>query len=216
MYELFILGKLMHRPMHGYLLQSVMNAALGPHRRLGWGTLYPLLRRLEQSGFIVARGGNSRDGRGKKTYRVTADGRQRFFAMMRASAEPDAEFRDLFRIRLANFGHLGTADRMAVLEEYRKFLAALISHSEAMASAVLNAPGMALGERPYVLKAIDHQRHLAASEIAWLDEMIEEIGGNDGKTTKKRRVDSNPRGSGSRRTSSRGGGGSRAGSARRK
>jgi len=206
MYELFILGKLMHRPMHGYLLQAIINAALGPHRRLSWGTLYPLLRRLEQGGFITVRGSNSRDGRGTKTYRITARGRQRFFILMRSGAESDSEFRGLFRIRLANFGHLGTADRVAVLEEYRKFLAALVSHSEAMAAAVLNAPGMAPVERPYVLQAIDHQRHLAASEIAWLDELIQATGGEHEKTTKNRRVDSKPRGSGSRRIGARAGG----------
>jgi DNA-binding PadR family transcriptional regulator len=198
MYELFILGKLMHRPMHGYLLQSIINAALGPHRRLSWGTLYPLLRKLEQGGIIAARNVNSRDGRGTKAYRVTAAGRRRFFALMGVGVEHDTGFRDLFRIRLANFGHLGTADRMAVLEEYRKFLAVLVSHSEAMVAAVLNAPGMAPAERPYVLKAIDHQRHLAASEIAWLDDLIQATGGEHEKTTKNRRLGSRPRGTGSR------------------
>ena len=89
MYELFILGKLMHRPMHGYLLQSIINAALGPHRRLGWGTLYPLLRRLENGGFISAQRAKSSDGRGTKTYRVTAKGRERFFELMRSSGERD-------------------------------------------------------------------------------------------------------------------------------
>jgi DNA-binding PadR family transcriptional regulator len=210
MYELFILGKLMHRPMHGYQLQSIINAALGPHRRLSWGTLYPLLRKLEQGGFIVTRGSNSRDGRGTKTYRIAAHGRQRFFELVRSGAERDAEFRDLFRIRLANFGHLGTADRLAVLEEYRKFLAALVSHSEEMAGAVLNAPGMAPAERPYVLKAIDYQRHVAASEIAWLDDLIQATGGEYEKTSKNPRVDSKPRGTGSHRI------GPRAGSARGK
>jgi DNA-binding PadR family transcriptional regulator len=205
MHELFILGKLMHRPMHGYLLQSIVNAALGPYRRLSWGTLYPLLRKLEQGGFIAARGGNPKDGRGTKSYRITALGRQRFLVLMRSGAERHTEFRDVFRIRLANFGHLGTADQVVILGEYRNFLAALVSHSEAMATAVSAAPGMAQGERPYVLRAIDHQRHLAASEMAWLNDLIQATGVDDEKTTKSPRVDSKPRGNGSGRDGTRSG-----------
>jgi DNA-binding PadR family transcriptional regulator len=205
MYELFILGKLMHRPMHGYLLQSIVNAALGPYRRLSWGTLYPLLRKLEQGGFIAARGGNPKDGRGTKSYRTTALGRQRFLVLMRSVAERDTEFRDVFRIRLANFCHLGTADQVAILEEHRNSLAALVGHSDAMAAAVRSAPGMAKAERPYVLRAIDHQRHLAASEMAWLNDLIQATGGDDEKTTKNPRVDSKPRGSGSGRNGARSG-----------
>jgi DNA-binding PadR family transcriptional regulator len=210
MYELFILGKLMHRPMHGYLLQSIINAALGPHRRLSWGTLYPLLRKLEQGDLIAAQSGKSSDGRRTKTYSVTTAGRHRFFALMRSNAKRYSEFRELFRIRLANFGHLGTADRLAILEDYRSFLAALVSHSEAMAAAVLNAGGIAPAERPYVLKAIDHQRHLAASEVVWLVDLIRSQGGDHEETTTNRPVDSKPRGAGSRRS------GARAGSDRRK
>jgi hypothetical protein len=42
-----------------------------------------------------------------------------------------------------------------------------------MSGEVLKAPGMAAAERPYVLNAIDNQRHLAASEIEWVDALIQ-------------------------------------------
>ena len=91
MYELFILGKLMHRPMHGYLIQSIIiNAALGPFRKLSWGTLYPLLRKLKQSGLIAVQDGKSSDQRGTKYYRTTPRGRTRFFELMRTAADPTA------------------------------------------------------------------------------------------------------------------------------
>lgn len=177
MYELFILGKLMHRPMHGYLLQSIINAALGPFRRLGWGTLYPLLRKLEQAGLIAVQGGKSDDQRGTKNYRTTPRGQARFFELMRSAGERDTERRDLFRVKLSNFGHIGRKDQLSILEDYRADLAAIVKHSEAMAGEVLNAPGLAAAERPYVLKAIDHQRHLAASEFTWVDALIQKTGG---------------------------------------
>jgi len=175
MYELFILGKLMHRPMHGYVLQSIINAALGPFRRLSWGTLYPLLRRLEEAGYIAAQRGKSIDGRGTRNYRTTAPGRNRFFELMRSPI--DGDYRDVFRIKVSNFGHIKKADQQMILEDYRTFLEAIVNHSEAMAREVVNAPGLITSERPYVLLAVDHQRHLAASEIAWLDALIEHTGG---------------------------------------
>lgn len=177
MYELFILGKLLHRPMHGYMLQSIVNAALGPFRRLSWGTLYPLLRKLEQSGFIAARGGRSSDKRGIRNYKTTPRGRTRFLELMRSAGDPGGEYRDLFRMKLSNFGHVGIEDQRSILAEYRALLARIISHSEAMDSAVLNAPSLAVAERPYVLKSIDHQRHLAACEIAWVDALAQKTGG---------------------------------------
>lgn len=206
MYELFILGKLMHRPIHGYLLQSIINAALGPFRRLSWGTLYPLLRKLEQDGLIAVQGEKSSDRRRTKNYRTTPRGRARFFALMRSASEHDTAYRDLFRVKLSNFGHIGREDQQLILVEYRKHMEAIVRHSEAKEDEVLNAPGLAAAERPYVLKAIDHQRHLAISEITWVDALIQEIGGKgedrlakDGRAASKsagdsrRRVGTRPR-----------------------
>jgi DNA-binding PadR family transcriptional regulator len=181
MYELFILGKLLHRPMHGYLLQSIIDKALGPYRRLSWGTLYPLLRKLEQGGLIAAQGGKSRDRRGTKKYRITPRGRTRFFELMRSPGDREGQYRDLFRVKLSNFGHIGKEDQRSILAEYRALVAAIVKHSEAMYGEVLHASGLAPMERPYVLDAIDHQRYLAASEITWINGLMNTTGGNHGK-----------------------------------
>ena len=175
MYELFILGKLMHRPMHGYLLQSIMNSALGPFRRVSWGTLYPLLRKLEQDGLISVQAGKANDRRGTKNYRTTPRGRVRLFEIMRAVGDRDGDYRDLFRVKLSNFGLIGDEERRSILADYGAFLAAIVAHSDAMSREVANASGLAVGERPYVLKAIDHQRYLAACEISWLEQVSREL-----------------------------------------
>jgi DNA-binding PadR family transcriptional regulator len=167
MYELFILGKLMHRPMHGYVLKSIINAAVEPFRRLSWGTLYPLMRKLEQQGFIAVQGGKSDDGRGTKPYYTTPRGKARFIELMLSPAERYTEIRDLFRVKLSNIGHIAMEDQRLIVADYHAQLAAIVKPSEAMASEVVKARGLAAAERPYVLKAIDHQRHLAPSEIKW-------------------------------------------------
>ena len=106
MYELFILSKLMHRPMHGYLIQSILNSAIGPVRRMSWGTLYPLMKRLEENGYILAVEEAKDDPRGKKRYLTTDKGRIRFLELMNEPSEPNANSADLFRIIPACFGHL--------------------------------------------------------------------------------------------------------------
>jgi DNA-binding PadR family transcriptional regulator len=176
MYELFVLGKLMHRPMHGYMLQSIINAAVGPFRRLSWGTLYPLLRRLEEKGLITQKGGESSDGRGTKNYLTTSLGRKRFLELMHSLPDRDTEHRDLFRIKLGNFGHIALEGQHSILANYRDYVAAIVAHSEAMAAEVRKAPGLAEAERPHVLNAIEHQRHLAVCEVAWVEKLIKELG----------------------------------------
>jgi DNA-binding PadR family transcriptional regulator len=177
MYEIFILGKLMHRPMHGYALQSIINAALGPFRRLSWGTLYPLLRKLEQEGLIAVQGRKSADGRGTKAYRTMPRGCTRLIELMSAKPDYDSDARDLFRVKLSNFGHIDPAHQRLILTDYRAHLAAIVADSDAKAEEVQKAAALAPAERPYVLEALDHQRHLAACEIAWLDVLIEKAGG---------------------------------------
>jgi DNA-binding PadR family transcriptional regulator len=179
MYELFVLGKLMHRPMHGYMLQFIINAAVGPFRRLSWGTLYPLLRKLEQKGLITQQRGGSSDGRGTKNYRTTSLGRKRFLELMHSLPDRDTEHRDLFRVKLSNFGHIPIEEQRRILADYREYVAAIVAHSGAMTAEVLKAPGLAAAERPHVLNAIEHQRHLAACEVAWVDKLIQESGGED-------------------------------------
>jgi DNA-binding PadR family transcriptional regulator len=179
MYELFVLGKLMHRPMHGYMLQSIINAAVGPFRRLSWGTLYPLLRRLEQDGLISRHGGDSEDGRGTKNYRTTPLGRKRFLELMQSLPDRDTEHRDLFRVKLSNFGHIAVEEQRSILANYREYVATIVAHSEAMAAEVRKAPGLAEAERANVLNAIEHQRYLASCEVAWVEKLSKKLGEED-------------------------------------
>src|SRR5262245_39172228 len=118
------------------------------------GTLYPLLRKLEQGEFIAVQPTKSADGRGTKTYRITPRGRARFFELMSTKSDHATEARDLFGIKLSNFGHIDTAAQRLILADYRAHLAAIVAHSDAKAEEVRKAAGLAPAERPYVLLAI--------------------------------------------------------------
>ena len=43
---------LIERPWQGYEFHQVLTSAVGPARQVSWGTIYPLLQRLEKAGLI--------------------------------------------------------------------------------------------------------------------------------------------------------------------
>ena len=53
MYELLILGTLMSRSMSGYKLRKILGNSLVPRREISNGVMYPLLRKLEDDGYII-------------------------------------------------------------------------------------------------------------------------------------------------------------------
>lgn len=78
--DLLILQTLLPGPMHGWgvaeRIQQVSKDAL----RIGQGSLYPALYRLEYKGWIKAEWGSSENNRKAKFYRLTAAGRKQLDA----------------------------------------------------------------------------------------------------------------------------------------
>lgn len=69
---LAVLAALTSRPKHGYGLVEQLNRAGFP--RLKGGTLYPLLRRLEQQGLVTSQWQHDSSGPGRKVFTVTETG----------------------------------------------------------------------------------------------------------------------------------------------
>src|SRR5581483_324061 len=106
-YELFVLSELMMGPHHGYRLPIIMQRILGPFHRLSWGTLYPLIRRLEQQGLIRSESEQrsvehvSERGQPRKVYYLTEAGRTRFFSLMLDPGDYTSDYPDLFTMKLS-------------------------------------------------------------------------------------------------------------------
>src|SRR5579884_3535567 len=129
LYELFTLTRLMSQPFHGYLLRRLLNVAIGPARQISWGVLYPLLRRLEDDGLIasVADGGDSpaeaQEGeRQRRVYQITEAGRARFHELMRDLGEYNADYADLFSIKLSGFVYIPPELQLDILRHYRGYV----------------------------------------------------------------------------------------------
>lgn len=74
--EILILAVLSRAPMHGYQAALEIEQRSGGFFRFNHGTLYPILHRLEQEGFITGGWTDPEAGRARKEYGVTAAGRQ--------------------------------------------------------------------------------------------------------------------------------------------
>ncbi|MBN1516029.1 helix-turn-helix transcriptional regulator [Candidatus Sumerlaeota bacterium] len=71
---LIVLSVLRREPMHGYALLVELERDYGQMLRLGAGTLYPLLKRLERRGLLESHEADESSGRSRRIYSITAAG----------------------------------------------------------------------------------------------------------------------------------------------
>ena len=88
--ELLILSLLEARPRHGYDISKMIEERSGGRVRFKVASLYPLLYRLEERGWIAGRWIEKPGERRRRFYRLTADGRR----MLAAQREHWREFVD--------------------------------------------------------------------------------------------------------------------------
>lgn len=74
--ELLILSLLDARPRHGYELSKLIDARSGGAVKFHIDSLYPLLYRLEERGWIKGKWVEKADARRRRFYRVTPEGRK--------------------------------------------------------------------------------------------------------------------------------------------
>jgi transcriptional regulator len=72
--ELLVLSLLEDQPRHGYDISKLIQLRSGGALRFHVTSLYPLLRRLEQHGWIVGRWVEKADQRRRRYYSLTPEG----------------------------------------------------------------------------------------------------------------------------------------------
>jgi PadR family transcriptional regulator PadR len=74
--ELLILSLVEQQPRHGYDICKLIEARSGGALRFHVTTLYPLLYRLEERGFVVGKWIEKPEARRRRYYSLTAQGRK--------------------------------------------------------------------------------------------------------------------------------------------
>jgi len=167
--ELAILGLLFEAPVHGYELRKRLSMRLGGLRVISYGSLYPALRRLTRAGLIAEETGPAADGawsrRGRRVYRITAEGKERFAEMLSESG-PQSWDDESFGVHLAFFSRTPAEARMRILEGRRRQVE---ERREGLREAVARASS---SFDRYTRQL--HQLGLESSEreVKWLNELI--------------------------------------------
>jgi len=81
--ELMLMGVLRRGPAHGYAIIAGLREDSAGEFDLAEGTIYPALHRLERAGLIES-SVESAQGRRRRTYALTAQGRKEFTSQRRA------------------------------------------------------------------------------------------------------------------------------------
>lgn len=177
-YELFVLGELMTGEKHGYMLQDVLNNAVGLGRKISSGTLYPLLSRMTEAGWIHLRiEEETKGGRTRKIYAITDAGRERFEELMKETLEPnpEAEAALIFRFKMVYFGYVTKEIRLACLEDYLQIIRRsreYVSRFEAYLQSQKPEPAK---QRNQLLRMFDYRKRLGEADEAWIMAEIERI-----------------------------------------
>ena len=100
--DLVLLSLLLKRPMYGYQILTTLQDRGNGEFRFKQGTLYPVLYRLERQGWIEANWEDPPEGKRRKVYHVTRDGRREH----RARATQWLRFTDNVRSILKEGGHV--------------------------------------------------------------------------------------------------------------
>jgi len=118
MLELSALGLLQREPLHGYKLKQQLELFMGSCITANYGAIYPLLKRLEEKGLVVVLAEETGEGgNGRKIYRITDKGRDRWREkMLEHPKESWVKSRSRFLIKFFFFGDLEPAERVKLLE----------------------------------------------------------------------------------------------------
>ncbi len=173
MLEIAVLGLLNESPMHGYELRKRLANLLGAFRAFSYGSLYPTLRRLSEAGWITEEapesvtGPATRSRRGKRVYRLTADGKEHFAELL-AGVGPEAFDDEGFGARLAFFAQTRSEIRLQILEGRRRRVE---ERRDGMRSSLARTR-----ERldRYTLQLQEHGLESVDREVRWLTELIEQ------------------------------------------
>jgi DNA-binding PadR family transcriptional regulator len=172
MLEIAVLGLLNESPMHGYELRKRLASLLGAFRAFSYGSLYPTLRRLSEAGWISeeapieAPSPTSRSRRGKRVYKLTAEGKEHLADLL-AEVGPDAFDDEGFGARLAFFAQTRSEIRLQILEGRRRKVE---EQRDGMKSTLART-----GERVDRYTRVLHEHGLESvdREVRWLTELIE-------------------------------------------
>jgi DNA-binding PadR family transcriptional regulator len=176
MYELLVLGRLASAPMHGYMIAKILGKIVGPCQQMQWGSLYPVLSRLEACGYIQAEDRPTEsDIHARKSYSITEAGRSRLHELLLDTERFQHEYPLIFAHKVALFSLLTPTERVYLARHYVVHAQQNIDHLERSSREMIANAGDLLHTAEYfqnVLLVIDHRIEGWCRERAWAEQLI--------------------------------------------
>jgi DNA-binding PadR family transcriptional regulator len=164
--KLLLLGMLRVQKMYGYQLNEFIDAHLGVSVQLKKPTAYNLLNKMTDDGWISYREEQEGNRPPRRVYAITPQGEAAFQQLLRQSLADykPAEFRS--DIGMAFLDTIPVDEALPLLHKRRSII-------ESLAQRVHNHGDKHTGSFRFLI--MHQKRHLAA-ELAWLDEVVDQIG----------------------------------------
>ncbi len=181
LYELFVLGELHAGPFHGYLLREILNNILGPYKQISWGTLYPLIHRLEEAGFVTVEKelvaeqvGQEGKGKQRNLYYITAAGRAYFQEIINEPIPYESYEPALFTMKLNYFDFVTWQEQQTILQHHQTYLANQTDYIQRQRQQVANNPHIPAAERRRIDWVIGFRQSGINAEAQWVDGALAE------------------------------------------
>jgi DNA-binding PadR family transcriptional regulator len=176
MYEFFVLGQLSRRPMHGYLIAKIIGHMCGPFRPVQWGTLYPVLNRLERQGYITEKEcEDSVANRGRKAYSITPSGLDLLRRHLLDTERHAGDYSPIFTYKVAFFHLLEPVERLRLCRHYAVYAQQHMDHMQRRRGELLALPPpdrLSPEQVREVFAVLDHESRRWTLERSWAEELI--------------------------------------------
>jgi DNA-binding PadR family transcriptional regulator len=163
--DLVLLGVLRQGAMHGYRIAEIVEKELSSAVELKRSTTYYLLERLAKDGYLH----RDRVPAGKRptryVYQLTERGKSRFFELLRQNLEGPNE------VRFAGDAGLAFLDELEPSEVATLLARKLSSLEEALEAVRTSPPSQGQSDLLWA-----HQESFLVQEIAWVEQLIEQLG----------------------------------------
>lgn len=177
MLDIAVLGLLSVEPMHGYQIRKVLTEMSGTVSGFSYGSLYPVLNRLEKNGLIECHMEDPAampiPRKAKKVYHLTEDGRS-YFLQLLSDITPAAFTDEDFGVRLAFFDKTPAEARRRLLEGRRRLLEERRDHLMNVVHGRIAPPiNLANPLSPYSQGLHELTLESTQREISWVNSLIQ-------------------------------------------
>lgn len=164
----------MDHPMTGYALRKAFTNIMGDAQAISFGTLYPLLDKLEQAGELVLSFKDTENKRPQKLATITAKGQQRFKALASAAVSVNKQTKLTFLMKV-HFLHLFDHDlQVKVLEDFQKFSTAQVANLKQLRDELDGNPNMVQADIDDGMLVKEFQISQAQMQLDWVNKLLQQ------------------------------------------